>query len=83
MADRSSNKSSQVHLMGLALDHTDGHKRITRGDDFTLMGGSPETHERMTETVVKTMEDLQSKGKRLQEAEPQEVVDLLHKHSSK
>lgn len=83
MAQRSSRESSHVHLVGVGLDNQDGHKRITRGEEFTLVGGSSETHERMTETVVKTVEDLQNKGKRLREAEPQEVVDLLHKHSSK
>lgn len=83
MSQRSSRQPAQVHLVGVGLDNQDGHKRVTRGEEFTLVGGSSETHERMTETVIKTVEDLQSKGKRLREAEPQEVVDLLHKHSSK
>ncbi len=83
MPDRKSHQSSSVHLIGLGTDHKDGHKRITRGEEFTLVGGSEETHDRMTETVVRTVEDLQQRGKRLREAEPQEVVDLLHKYSSK
>ena len=39
-------------LLGVGLDATDGHKRITRGEKFVLVGGSEETHGRMTETVM-------------------------------
>ena len=31
-------------LLGLAFDADDGHKRITRGKNFLLAGGSDETH---------------------------------------
>ena len=34
----------------------------------------------MTETVVKTVEDLQKKGRNLQGADQREVADLLRKH---
>ena len=39
-------------LLGLGLDATDQHKRITRGEGFSLVGGSEETHERMTENIA-------------------------------
>lgn len=68
------------HLVGIGLDHTDGHKRITQSENFTLVGGSEETHGRMTETVVKTVEDLKRKGKSLDEASPVELTDLIHKN---
>ncbi|HVY69988.1 MAG TPA: hypothetical protein VHH73_08665 [Verrucomicrobiae bacterium] len=64
-------------LLGVGLDNRDGHKRITRGEKFAIVGGSAETHERLTEGVVKTMEKLQRKGKELEDAEPREVADLL------
>jgi len=67
-------------LLGVGLDNQDGHKRITRGEKFAIVGGSAETHERMTEGVVKTMEKLQRKGKELEDAEPQEVVELLREN---
>ena len=54
--------------------------KITQGEGFSLVGGSAETHEKMTETVVKTVEDLQKKGRSLQAADPREVADLLRKH---
>jgi len=69
------------HLLGLGLDGADGHRRLTRGEGFTLAGGSEETHERMTEAVVRTTEDLARKGRNLQEADPREVTDLLRKHT--
>ena len=39
-------------LLGLGFDGKDGHKRYTKGDDFVLMGGSEETHEKMTEAAI-------------------------------
>jgi hypothetical protein len=67
-------------LLGLGLDNTDQHKRITRGEGFDLVGGSQDTHERMTETVIKTVEDLSRKGRNLQEADPREIAELLRKN---
>ncbi len=62
------------------MDATDQHKRITRGEGFSLVGGSEETHERMTETVIKTSEDLSRKGRTIADARPEELADLLRKH---
>lgn len=73
-------KRSSNHLLGLGLDNTDQHKRITQGEGFSLVGGSADTHDQMTETVVKTVEDLGRKGRSLQEADPREVAELLRKH---
>ena len=41
---------SSAMMMGIGFDNKDGHKRITKGENFVLVGGSEETHERMTET---------------------------------
>ena len=68
-----------AHLLGLGLDNEDGHKRITKGEQFTLVGGSDETHGRMTETVVKTFETLKGRGKHLQTVEPGELAEIIHK----
>ncbi|MGE9294248.1 MAG: hypothetical protein ACQKBW_11590 [Puniceicoccales bacterium] len=68
-------------LLGVGLDNEDGHKRVTRADKFAIVGGSAETHERMTETVMKTFEDLKRRGKDIEQAEHREVADLLQKHS--
>lgn len=72
-------KADQGHLLGVGLDHTDGHKRVTTAEKFTLVGGSEETHGRMTETVIKTFEELKSRGKQLQSVEAQELAEIIHK----
>jgi hypothetical protein len=69
----------QAALLGLALDNDDGHKRITTGEDFAIVGGSAETHEKMTETVVKTFEELKRRKKPLIAVEPKELAEILHK----
>lgn len=68
-------------LLGLGLDNTDGHKRITKSEKFAVVGGSEETHGRMTETLVKTFEDLKRRGRELEQTSPKEVADLLHKNT--
>lgn len=66
-------------LLGVGLDNEDGHKRITTGEKFVLVGGSQETHEHMTETVVKTFEELKRRDKPLEEVEPQELGEIIEK----
>ena len=68
-------------LLGLGLDNDDGHKRVTTGEQFAILGGSAETHERMTETVVKTFEVLKKRGKHLNEVRPVELADIIKKSS--
>ncbi|WP_309384208.1 hypothetical protein [Cerasicoccus frondis] len=68
-------------LLGVGLDNTDGHKRITKAEKFAVVGGSEETHDRMTETLIKTCEDLKRKGRELEDAAPKEVAELLHKNT--
>lgn len=70
---------AKAHLLGLGLDNDDGHKRITKAEQFTILGGSAETHERMTETVVKTFETLKSRRKHLHTVEPKELAEIIHK----
>jgi hypothetical protein len=70
-----------AHLLGLGLDCTDGHKRITQADKFSIMGGSEKTHDHMTEMLCKTVEDLKIKGKTLEEASMEEISDLIKKNT--
>ena len=73
-------ESKQAHLLGIGLDNEDGHKRITQAEQFSIVGGSEETHGRMTETVVKTFEDIKREGKSLATVEPKQLSDLLDKN---
>jgi hypothetical protein len=78
--DESKNKGKpreKALLMGLGLDSKDGHKRITKGENYLLVGGSEETHERMGETAIKFNEKLSSKGKRLEEISSREFIDIM------
>lgn len=72
-------RKPSASLLGLGLDNRDGHKRITVGEQFAILGGSAETHEHMTETVVKTFEELKSRGKDLREVEPDELAEIIDK----
>ena len=69
----------QAGLLGVGLDNEDGHKRITSGEKFALVGGSQETHERMTETVLKTFEELKRRDKHLETVDKRELAEILHK----
>ena len=62
-------------MLGVGLD-SDGHKRLTTGPNFALVGGSEETHELMTEKVIKLNEKLSAKGKQLEEVSEKEFEDL-------
>lgn len=73
-------RDGKSFLLGLGLDGKDGHKRITRAENFSVVGGSEETHDKITETFVKTCEDLKRKGRDLDSADPREISDLLDKH---
>jgi len=64
-------------ILGVGLD-SDGHKRITTGENFALVGGTQETHEVMTEKAVKINEKLASKGKKLEEVSRDEFDDIAH-----
>jgi len=53
-----------------------GHKRITTGENFALIGGSKETHEVMTEKAIKINEKLRGRGKQLCEVSREEFDDI-------
>ena len=72
-------RKKSAHLLGIGLDG-DGHKRVTQAEKFSLIGGTEETHELMTETVIKTFEDLKRRGTELEEASPAELSDILRKN---
>jgi len=62
-------------MLGVGLD-SDGHKRLTTGPNFALIGGSHETHEAMTEKALKINEKLNAKGKRLEEVSGEEFDEI-------
>ena len=72
-----------VGFLGVGLDGKDEHKRVTTGENFFLIGGSEETHERMIDTATHVNGELRKRGKTLAEADADEVVDLFREASEK
>lgn len=79
-ADCSSNdpRKSKAFILGVGLD-SDGHTRITSGKNFALFGGASETHQEMTEKVVKINEHLSRRGRQLGEVSREEFDDIAAK----
>jgi hypothetical protein len=77
MASAPQKKKRKAIMLGVGLD-TDGHKRLTTGPNFALVGGSQETHEQMTEKAVKINEKLKARGKQLEEVSRNEFDDIAH-----
>ena len=65
-------------VVGVGLDATDGHRRITRTEEMVLVGGSAETHERMQETAIRFAEALEKTRRPLQETPIRDAIALLH-----
>jgi hypothetical protein len=72
-----------VGFLGIGFDADDGHKRVTTGENFMLVGGSEDTHDRMIDTATHVNGELRKRGKTIAEAEVEEVVDLFREASEK
>ena len=75
MSDASKKKMARALMLGVGLD-SDGHKRLTTGPNFALVGGSQETHEQMTEKAMKINEKLKARGKQLETVTREEFDDI-------
>jgi hypothetical protein len=78
MSNNRISKRTVAGLLGLAFDSEDGHKRITRGNNFLLAGGSEQTHGLMRETIIKVNEELDARGLELADVSPEQLRDLLN-----
>ena len=72
------NIRKKAWLLGLGLDNDDGHTRVTRGENFHLVGGSKETHGTMQEKAIKFNEKLRERGRRLEDISKEEFRDIAH-----
>jgi hypothetical protein len=78
VSDRDDNTRREiVGFLGVGTDNKDEHQRLTRSENFLLVGGSAETHERMQDTAIRFGEALRKRGKTLREASTEEALDLL------
>lgn len=75
MSEKPQKRKRKAVILGLGLD-SDGHKRITTGDNFALVGGTEQTHEQMTEKAIKINEKLKARGKQLEDVSREEFDDI-------
>lgn len=75
MANPPKRRKKTALMLGIGVD-SDGHKRLTTGSNFALIGGTEETHEAMTEKAIKINERLASKGKRLEDVTREEFEEI-------
>jgi hypothetical protein len=75
MSNASKKKMPRAVMLGVGLD-SDGHKRLTTGPNFALVGGTQETHEQMTEKAIKINEKLKARGKQLETVTREEFDDI-------
>ncbi len=78
MINNNENNKDKASLLGIGLDNKDGHKRITKGENFAILGGSEETHDKLVETSIKFNEKLTSKGKRIENLSKSEFIDMIN-----
>jgi len=63
-------------LLGLGFDARPDEKRVTRGKNFLLLGGSRETHGRMVETALVFNELVDKRGKRIEQVNARELSEI-------
>ncbi len=69
-------RKGKMHLLGLGMDD-DGHRRITKSEQYTLLGGSKETHEMLQETAAKIEEKAKKRGKQIEELDARDCRDIM------
>jgi hypothetical protein len=80
MARRTPRRDRTTILLGVGFDGEDGHRRISRGRDFVLVGGSSETHEVLQDRAIRFNEELDRRGKRLSEVHStEELREILQR----
>lgn len=73
----SKRSKTRAMMLGVGLDD-DGHKRVTKGENFALVGGSKDTHDEMTEKAIKINEKLRDRGKSLDGVSREEFDEIAH-----
>ena len=64
-------------IIGFGLDgRADSQHRLSTGDQCVLVGGSEETHAEMLETMLRLESELERRGQRLGELNPDELAEI-------
>jgi hypothetical protein len=69
-------RKNKAMLLGVGTDCDDEQVRVTKAENFVLVGGTHDTHECMQDKCIKFNEILGSRGKRLEDLERQELIDV-------
>lgn len=73
-------RKAESLLLGVGFDAEPGERRITKGRDFLLVGGSEATHEQLTERAVKVNEELDRRGIRLVDVRSKdEMIEIVQR----
>lgn len=68
-----------VRLLGVGLDATDGHIRMTTSDDFDVVMGSEDNHEYMAHLLLKIEEEMKNRGVGLHELQPADLYEMIQR----
>jgi len=69
-------KRNKSKLISVGLDGDSEELRITRSEDFLLVGGSKDTHEQMQEKCIKFTEKVRQTGKTMEGLDRREFLDI-------
>jgi hypothetical protein len=69
-------RSIRAAIIGLGLDGGPGPRRILNGSQCFVVGGSPETHAAMVETMLRLESELERRGRTLGDVSPDELLDI-------
>jgi len=79
LSKNAGNDEKRALLLGVGFDGEDGHTRITRGDEFYLVGGSEQTHDVMQEKAIKFSEELQKRGQHMRDLTRDQFFDIAER----
>lgn len=63
-------------LLGVGFDGRQDAKRVTRGKNFFLLGGSKHTHRQMVDVALKFNELVDKRGKSIHEVNARELGEI-------
>lgn len=76
MDNRKEESGWKSYLLGIGLDQKDGQYRVTRSEDFQILGGSERTHRRMQEKILDLEDELARDGRTIAGLQPDEYEDV-------
>ena len=66
-----------IRLLGVGFDAEDGHVRITKGEKYDVFMGSDESHEYIRKLIQDIEEEIEKRGRSLDDITPDEFAELV------